>query len=62
MTLRRDEQRARERMLDAKRALLDYAITVAHGRANGTLTADQLDELRDAAQDYRRATRAFLAV
>lgn len=49
-------------MLDAKRALLDHAITVAHGRASGTLTADQLDELRDAAQDYRRATRAFLAV
>lgn len=45
---------------DLRRAVLDAAETVAHGRANGSLTAADLDRLVAAQADYSRHRRAYL--
>lgn len=45
---------------DLQRAVLDAAERVAAGRRSGSLTADDLDRLAEADEDYRRHRRDYL--
>ena len=59
MTLR-DIDRAQRARLEARKAVLDAAEVVGHGRLTGTLTSEQLDKLRDAVLEHDRAVRRYL--
>lgn len=59
MTLRNVEKAKRER-LAARELVFVAAEAVGHGRRHGTLTGDQLDELRDAVLEYDRTVRRYL--
>lgn len=47
-------------MLEARKIVFYAAEVVGHGRQSGTLTAAQLDELRDAVLEHDRAFRRYL--
>lgn len=48
------------RIREAQRAVLDYGEQVAHGRRNGTLTRQQLDQLADAYDELHRLRSLYI--